>query len=105
MLMLINEEFYGLLKQHFGMLLKVHNALYVFQKSVKFVKSSKRSLESKGDLAFERCFVFWSLCLFVFYGLSKDSQRHLKVLHILLMQIWKFSTFCNFSDGEYLKNK
>ena len=42
-------------------------------------------MESKGDLAFESCFVFWSLRLFMSYGLSKDSQRHLKVLHILLM--------------------
>ena len=37
------------------------------------------------DLAFKSHFVIWSLCLFVSYGLSKDNQRHLKVLHILLI--------------------
>ena len=44
-------------------------------------------MESKGDLAFQSSFVFWSLRLFVSYGLSKDSQRRLKVLHILLMML------------------
>jgi hypothetical protein len=39
----------------------------------------------KGDLAFQRPFVFWSLRLFVSYCLSKDSQRRVKVLHVLLM--------------------
>ena len=82
-----NEELFCLLQQHFGLILEVHDAFHVFSKSVKVVKSSKRSLESKGDLAFQSCFVFWSLCLFVSYGLSKDSQRCLKVLHVLLMYL------------------